>query len=83
MIHSQKKKEFHKDDNDDVNFSPKIAIFKKMYLKTRFLPWFLSKQARKNRNSKNCFKNIFRCCVFLFLQVFAKMFPLYEVEPDW
>ena len=56
-------------------FLPKISIFEKITRNMCFAI-FLSNQARKNQNSKNCFWNVdlkhsFGCCVFSFFPIFA------------
>ena len=46
--------EFHKEDNCDIIFLPKVNIFEKI-TKNTFFAIFLSKQATKNWNSTNWF----------------------------
>ena len=47
-------RKFHEKYNGDINFLPKITISEKI-TKNPFFAIFLSKQAKKNWNSKNCF----------------------------
>ena len=47
--------------NGDVDFSPKITIFKKIAKKPVFFFFFgtfFRKRLEKNQNSKSCFQNI-------------------------
>ena len=47
-------RKFREKYNGDINLLPKITIFEKI-TKNTFFAIFLSKQATKNLNSKNCF----------------------------
>ena len=48
-------RKFREKYNGDISFLPKITIFEKI-TKNTFFAIFLSKQATKNWNSKNCFE---------------------------
>ena len=51
-------RKFREKYNGDIIFLPKITIFEKITKNMFFAIIFLSKQATKNWNSKNCFGTV-------------------------
>ena len=87
-IHLISEREFHKEDKDDIDFSPKITIFEKIRKKTCFFfAIFLSKQARKKikfwKWLSKCLidlKHSFGCWIFSFLQVFTNFWVSCQIR---